>query len=306
MSNELQLSNDLNVITAEINSYKQVAGQAIFEIGRRLKWVKENDLVHGEFGKWLDKINMSQSQANRFMTVVNKLDGNFLTTRNLGVEVLYYIATLPEEEREKTHTIPSTGETKTVDEMTVRELREVKRALKDAEDEKKRLAQLLTEERNKPSKVETKVLEKEVDKTDYNSINKLNKQIQTLQEQLDLSNRKQKVLNDKLELEQKDAAEYRKMKDEIQRLHQQKDDLHRQIESATEISGLVVEIEHLLQNKLAPLKYSRAMNEQRYNDVVVSNVKEIIDRVFDWCSEMEGLLPRKDVKIIDAEIIESN
>lgn len=33
--NELTLSTDLNVITAEISSYKQVAGQAILEIGKR-------------------------------------------------------------------------------------------------------------------------------------------------------------------------------------------------------------------------------------------------------------------------------
>lgn len=173
MSNELVLSKDITVITAEINSYKQVAGQAIFEIGRRLKHVKENDLVHGEFGKWLESVSMSSSQANRFMKVINELDENFLTTRNIGIEALYYISTMPEDERTKPHTIPSTGESKTVDEMTVRELREVKKQLKEseelqklAEDENEKLIKQLQIEKNKPiqiqTKVETKVVEKVV------------------------------------------------------------------------------------------------------------------------------------------------
>lgn len=41
------MSDDINVITAEINAYKQMAGEAIFEIGRRLKEVRDNP---GKFG----------------------------------------------------------------------------------------------------------------------------------------------------------------------------------------------------------------------------------------------------------------
>ena len=53
-----------------------------------------------------------------------------MTSRNLSLNALYEITQIPTEQRTQPHKIPSTGETKTVDEMTVRELREVKAELK--------------------------------------------------------------------------------------------------------------------------------------------------------------------------------
>lgn len=118
------LSPDIAVITAEINAYKRVAGEAIFEIGRRLKHVKENDLAHGEWERWCrEHIEMTPQHVNRFIRVFEELGGNRTSGFGmLGVKALYEIATLPAEEREKPHIVPSTGATKTVDEMTVREL----------------------------------------------------------------------------------------------------------------------------------------------------------------------------------------
>lgn len=82
-------------------------------------YANENDLAHGEFGKWLESIGMVHQHANRFMRITDELDAKYTTSCILGIEALYQIATMPEVEREKPQTIPSTGETKTVDEMTV-------------------------------------------------------------------------------------------------------------------------------------------------------------------------------------------
>ena len=128
------LSTDLTQITTEIKSYQSMAGQSIFEIGRRLTWVKENDLSHGEFGHWLKSLNIDSTFAKRAMKISNELSSNGATSHHLGVEALYQIATLPEEERQKLHRLES-GEEKTPDEMTVRELRELKKQLKAKDDQ---------------------------------------------------------------------------------------------------------------------------------------------------------------------------
>lgn len=85
MNNELlKLSNDINVITAEINAYQRVAGEAIFEIGRRLKYVKKNDLVHGEWLKWLqNEIAMAPNTATRMIQASEQF-GNHPTSDSLS------------------------------------------------------------------------------------------------------------------------------------------------------------------------------------------------------------------------------
>lgn len=67
---------------------------------------------------WIENnLDISYYQANEFMRVAKELP-NIDTWQNLGSRALYLISTLPEEEREKEHTL-ETGTVKQVDEMTV-------------------------------------------------------------------------------------------------------------------------------------------------------------------------------------------
>lgn len=118
--NEIALSNNLNQIELEINHHKQIAGQSIWEIGRRLNHVKEHDLTHGQFGRWLDKIGFHYREANRMMTVAKQLP-NLTTLSDLGSSALYLIATLPEEEKKAQINRIEQG-----DNPTVRELQDLK------------------------------------------------------------------------------------------------------------------------------------------------------------------------------------
>ncbi len=95
---ELTLSENLAQIELEINHHKQIAGQSIWEIGRRLNHVKEHDLAHGQFIEWLGKIGIERTEAHRMMKVAKELP-NVATLQHLGTTALHLIATLPEAER---------------------------------------------------------------------------------------------------------------------------------------------------------------------------------------------------------------
>lgn len=120
---ELFDQRDIDIITEEINFYKQQAGIAILEIGKRLVEAKAQ-LSHGEWLPWLEKkVEFSERSAQQYIRLWKEY-GKSATVADLGVRKALVLLALPESEREdfagEKHDV--NGEEKTVSDMTVKEL----------------------------------------------------------------------------------------------------------------------------------------------------------------------------------------
>ncbi|PCH13630.1 hypothetical protein A9Y57_00263 [Streptococcus parauberis] len=119
----------------QCQDHKNIAGQSIWEIGRRLNHVKENDLAHGQFIEWLEKMNFERTVAHRMMKIAIELP-NVATLQHLSNRALYLISTLPDEEKEK-----QIERVENEDVPKIKEIENLKRKLKDSEERNKRLAE---------------------------------------------------------------------------------------------------------------------------------------------------------------------
>lgn len=219
--NEITLSNNLSQIELEINHHKQIAGQSIWEIGRRLNHVKENNLVHGEFREWLERVGINYREANRMMTVAKKLP-NVTTWSHLGNRALYLLATLPEEEKQEQIEKIEQGDT-----PTVKELEEVKKKLKLKDQALEAVKGEL--ERAKAIKPIEKVIEKEVIPDDYKATQELNKKL--LAKNKELSDSEQ-AANERVQFIESQLKELMNQRQEVDEKSAKYDELTRTIEQS--------------------------------------------------------------------------
>lgn len=297
--NELKLSNDLTTIETEIKSYQNIAGQSIFEIGRRLKHVKENDLAHGEWIAWLKSINMNRSQATKFIKVSDEFS-NGSSTNHLGVNVLYEIATLPVEERTKEH-VTSKGEVKTPDEMTQKELRELKKQIKEKEEQSKSLYKQINIANRKIEELENadpEVIERYMEPEDY----------QETKNALAQSRHQQKLIQQRNEKLEKDIKEMEQRRDEVSEKSQKYDELNKAIndmnaklndgqqrlKAQKEIYDLVKGSEKVIR-EVAPLCYLAFSKDIIDNDYARKPIEKIIEDLTDMANRLRKQIKQGDV-----------
>lgn len=270
--NEITLSNNLSQIELEISHHKQIAGQSIWEIGRRLNHVKENDLAHGEFMDWYLGLGIDKDFASKSMKIAKELP-NFETFRNLGTTALHLIATFPEEEKQEQIQRIEDGDT-----PTVRELQEVKKKLQLSQQANKLLRD--ENEKIKSTKVEVKETIKEVVPDDYKATQDLNRQL--LEKNKELS-KTVKAMEERSEFIEKQLADTLAQREEVDKKSSQYDELTRAIEES-----------------------QGQLNNVQKQISAYKNITSLLQKGNDFLASMGGLIYADEEKVLKADGIIRN
>lgn len=263
--NQLMLSKDLDVLEFEIKQYKQQVGASFWEIGRRLTYVKTNDLTHGQFGNWLENVGIDHTAANRLMKIAHELP-NSAPLHNLGISVLSMIASLPGEVREVEH-ITSTGEVKLPVDMSVKELRTLKQSVNQEK-------QTTTSEDNT-----TQVLQAELKET----TKKLYQVQQAYQQTLKASQENQELVK-----------QFEGLKKEIDSLSTKRLNMVEELSYLHNYTKFREELNILL-TKISPLRFSDQLVIIKRNPVYKNQYLSLVKLVEDWCADMRRCLEMEDV-----------
>lgn len=295
---EIALSDNLVQIELEIQHHKQIAGQSIWEIGRRLNHVKENDLAHGQFSDWVKTQGIDVREAQRMMKISKELP-NTTTWSHLGSRVLYLITTLPEEEKQEQIEKIEQGES-----PTVRELQEVKRRLKLKDQALEAVKGEL--ERVKLTKTTEKVIEKEIIPDDYEATQVLNKQLlgknKDLSDELESVKRSLRLKEASYEMLEKETSEALALKESIEHLRADKEKLENSVTNIFNLSKLVSKFENFFDEEMAPLRF-KTLIQGIGKDAQIEKLRDILTLTENWLDEMNKIVPENGRTILEGEII---
>ena len=296
--NELSLSEDIRIIELEITHHKQIAGQSIWEIGRRLNHVKENNLTHGAFTEWVEGQGIHIREAQRMMKIAKELP-NTTTLSHFGTTALHLIASLPEEEQKEQIKRIEEGENPTVRELE-NKLKLSKQANQLLKDENERL---------RASKVEVKEIIKEVIPSDYDATQSLNKQLIEKNKQLSENNKameeRARFIEDKLsemisqreEVDEK-SKQYDELTQSIKQSQGQLDSVQKQISTYKNITSLLQKGNDFLAS-MGGLIYADEEKVLRADGIIRSEFDSFVGRGLRFFNDLDRI--RKQENILEGE-----
>lgn len=290
--NEIALSDDLNILTSEIVGFQKLAGQSIWEIGKRLKHIKENDLAHGQFMEWYQSIGLDKDFVSKSIKIAEELP-NFETLRNLGTTALHLLATLPDDEKQTQLDRIENG-----DNPTVRELQEVKRQLKLSQADNERLKvqneNLAEQALSKTEKVVEKEVVREVVPNDYQFFKSNYEASERNNEFYKKQNSELREEMKELERIIKEQQQNKASREELSELEERKQAISFELDSLKKIVALNEAVETFLTTH-ASLQYSSDFSNLYSNRDLTLSLLDTINRLEKWIDDIKSELPKSEI-----------
>ena len=262
-----------------------------FSFSEKMKWAEELKNEYSKIAK--ENIKSTQFGSSDCLTLdtpIGRVDSKIAEELGIGNKDTY----------RKAQYIYNNADEETIKQLDDGQL-SINKAYITLKEQLNKAQQELRVEKNKPREIITET----IDNTDYTLIHKLEEQLNKIKRDKEQTSQELIAMTNLAEAYKEDSKAYEKLNSDIDYLTKEKDDLGRKIESITSISALVVDIQYLIKDKLAPVKYSRALLEAKDDEIVKNNLGEIVQIVLDWCTEMKEYIPNKQnyVEIIKGEII---
>jgi ParB-like chromosome segregation protein Spo0J len=141
---------------------------------------------------------------------------------------------------------------------------------------------------------------KPIDNTDYDTIDILKYELLNNKTSIESLKRDKDLLERKVKLNAEEVKKYNDLKNQIESLTSTKDELSHKINAVTSLSALVVDINHLIETKLAPIKYANDLLVMKDEEVFMENLTEIINKVRSWYEEISSYLPNNNMVTVEA------
>ncbi|MFA5385901.1 MAG: DUF3102 domain-containing protein [Eubacteriales bacterium] len=277
---DIQEYSEVERLKAEVILLSSQMATNILEIGQRLTDIREK-VKHGDWDAWVEtNLPFSKRWANQYIRAYKEF-GN--SSSHLPAKKMFLLLDLPEEQREpfiqQPHELPS-GETKTINEMSTREIQAEIKARKEAEKKTKELERQLADLQNRPEP-EPRIIEREVippeaqrqiseAKATANQLNKVSDENKRLK--LELEALKSNSIDDRLSMEAKVSTFTGRIKEFIR--------------------------------QMSPLGYL-GQEVMRTSPKAQKDYENSIKALEKWCQDMRDAMIRpKENKIIEAEVIQ--
>ena len=161
-------------------------------------------------------------------------------------------------------------------------------------------------ERVKQTKPKEKVIEKEVIPHDYKATQDLNKQLlgknKDLTDELESVKRSLRLKEASYEMLEKETSEALALKESIEHLRADKEELENSVTNIFNLSKLVTKFEDFFDEEMAPLRF-KTLIQGIGKDAQIEKLRDILTLTENWLDEMNKIIPESGRIIIEGEII---